>query len=95
MSDLAAALLDALDDDALDVLAERLAPHLADRLATEAPRPDGWLDTRGAAAYLGISLHALHRLSAERRLPCSQRCPGGRMYFRRDDLDHWRREGAR
>jgi len=89
------ALLDALDDDALDALAERLAPHLAERLAAGARRPDGWLDARGAAAYLGISRHALHRLSAERRLPCSQQRPGGRLYFRRDDLDRWRREAAR
>ena len=95
VSDLASALLDALDDDALDALAERLAPHLADRLAAAAPRPDGWLDARGAAAYLGISRNALHRLSAERRLPCSQQRPGGRLYFRRDDLDRWRREAAR
>ena len=95
VSDLAAALLDALDADALDRLAEQLAPRLAERLAVGEPAPDGWLDARAAAAHLGISRHALHRLSAERRLPCSQDRPGGRLYFKRSALDRWRREAAR
>jgi len=97
VSDLAAALLDALDDDALDRLAERLAPRLAGRLAPADAQPNGdrWLDARAAAAYLGVSIHALHRLSAERRVPASQARPGARLYFQRSQLDRWRREGAR
>jgi len=96
VSDLAAALLDALDDAALDRLAERLAPRLADRLVADAqPNGDRWLDARAAAAYLGVSIHALHRLSAERRIPASQERPGARLYFRRDELDRWRSERAR
>ena len=60
---LAAALLAQLDDDALAALATRLAPFL--------PRPepadeDRWLSTRQAAEYLGISLNALHKLTAGR-----------------------------
>ena len=50
---------------------------------------------RAAAAYLGLSIHALHRLSAERRIPASQERPGARLYFRRDELDRWRSERAR
>ena len=97
MSDLAAALLDALDDDALDELAARLAPRLAGRLGPADAQPSGdrWLDARAAAAYLGVSIHALHRLSAERRIPASQERPGARLYFRRDELDRWRSERAR
>lgn len=97
MSDLAAALLDELDDDALDRLAERLAPRLADRLtpADAGAGADRWLDARAAAAYLGVSIHALHRLSAERRIPASQDRPGARLYFRRGELDRWRSERAR
>ena len=94
MSDhLAAALLDSLDDAALDRLAERLAPRLADQLAGSAE--DAWLDSTAAAAHLGISRHALHRLTSERRLPFSQDRPGSRCYFKRSTLDQWRETGAR
>jgi len=84
------ALVDALDDDALEALAERLAPRIASRLPA-----NGWLDAKAAAAYLGVSVHALHRLSAERRIPCSQDRPGGRLYFQRSELDRWRAGKAR
>ena len=86
------ALVDALDDDALEALAERLAPRIASRLPANG---DGWLDAKAAAAYLGLSVHALHRLSAERRIPCSQDRPGGRLYFQRSELDRWRAGKAR
>jgi excisionase family DNA binding protein len=95
VTDLAAALLDTLDEDALDRLAERLAPRLAGRLAAGTPQADGWLTSREAAAHLGVSLHALHRLSADRRIPASQDRPGGRLYFRRSELDRWRSERSR
>ena len=94
MSDaLAQALLDSLDDEALEALAERLAPRLAGRLPATG---DGWLDAKGAADYLGLpSVNALHRLSSERRIPCSQDCEGGKLYFRRSALDQWRAEQER
>ena len=94
MSDaLARALLEALDDDALEALAERLAPRIACRLPSS---EQGWLDAKGAADYLGLpSVHALHRLSAERRIPCSQDREGGKLYFRRSALDRWRTEQER
>ena len=95
MSDLGAALIASLDADALDALAEQLAPRLAGRLAADAPEPDRWLDTRGAADHLALSVHALHRLSADRRIPASQDKPGGRLYFKRSELDRWRRDGRR
>ena len=94
MTDLAAALLDALDADALDRLAEQLAPRLAGRLAAD-DGPDRWLDARGAADHLALSVHALHRLSADRRIPAAQDRPGGRLYFRRSELDRWRSERSR
>jgi len=95
MSDLADALIASLDAEALDALAERLAPRLAGRLVADAPEPDRWLPAREAAAHLGVSVHALHRLSADRRLPASQDRPGGRLYFRRSELDRWRSERSR
>ena len=90
MSDLGRALLDSLDERDLDELRRRLALD-----TPPSARPDGWLDSTAAAAYLGISRHALHRLTAERRLPCTQDRPGGRLYFRRADLDDWRYGGSR
>ncbi len=94
MSDPLAAILDHADERTLDRLAELLAPRLQARLSTPAGE-NGWLDSRDAAAYLGLSKHALHRLTAERRLPFSQDQPGARTYFKRSDLDGWRESGAR
>lgn len=95
MSDrLGSALLDSLDDAALDRLADALAPRLQRRLS-QPSAGDAWLDSRDAAAYLGVSKHALHRLTSERRRPFSQDQPGARCYFRRSDLDSWRKTGAR
>jgi excisionase family DNA binding protein len=89
VSDLARALLDELDDDDLAELARRLAPHLPQ---PEAPAEDGWLDTRGAAAYLRVSVSRLHKLTAARAIPMHQDTPGGRCKFRRSELDRWREE---
>jgi excisionase family DNA binding protein len=82
------ALLAELDDDALRDLAQRLAPYLPH---TDAPTDDGWLSTHEAAAHLGISANALHKLTAARAIPFEQAKPGGRCWFRRSDLDTWRR----
>ncbi len=90
---LAAALLAELGDAELDQLARLLAPRLQ-RLA-EPSAGDGWLDTKDAAEYLGISRHALRRLTAERRVPFSQDQPGARCYFSRQALDQWRENSAR
>jgi excisionase family DNA binding protein len=89
---LAQALLGALDDRALDELAERLVPRLAAQLADagDAASRDGWVDTKAAAAHLGISTHAVHRLTAERRLPFHQDSPGCKCWFKRSELDAWR-----
>lgn len=61
----------------------------------------GWRPTgaRSAKALVidtfSISKHALHRLTAERRIPFSQEQSGARCYFQRSDLDTWRENGAR
>jgi excisionase family DNA binding protein len=89
MSDLGRALVDQLGPDDLEQLAERLAPYL--RPVDPPPVDDGWLTTKTAAAYLGMSVNALHKATAERRIPFSQSGPGARCYFRRADLDDWRR----
>jgi len=87
-------LVDALDDDALDRLADRLAPKLEARRTVAEPAPSGWLDAKGAAEYLGMTLHALHRLTCERRVPFTQDGPGCKLWFRPSELDAWRVDGA-
>ncbi len=57
----------------------------------DTPRPDGWMGTREAAVYLGLSMYALRRLMADRAVPFEQSVPGGKGWFSRGDLDLWRR----
>lgn len=77
---------------------ERIAAAVAQRLGERDGHGqlDRWMTSAEAAEYLALpSVNALHRLSAERRLPASQDCPGGKLYFRRFDLDRWRASQAR
>ena len=92
--DLGAAFLAALDDGALDVLAGRLAPRLVPSEPTSAQRTDDWLDARRGAAYVGLSLNALHKLTAARTIPFHQDGPGCKLWFRRAELDAWRTAGG-
>lgn len=85
-ADLARALIAELDDQALAELARRLAPHLP----APASADDRWLDSRQAAAYLGITKNALHKLTAAKAIRFEQSAPGGKCWFRRADLDAWR-----
>jgi excisionase family DNA binding protein len=91
--DLAGAIVAALDDLALDELADRLAHKLAARLAASEPPSDEWLPSSKAAAYLGISTNAPHKLTAARSIPFEQDGPGCKMWFKRSKLDEWRRAG--
>jgi excisionase family DNA binding protein len=88
MSHLASALIAQFDDDALAELAERLAPFLPQPTT---PESDRWLGTREAAEYLGLTANALHKLTAARAIPFQQDGPGARCWFRREELDAWRR----
>jgi hypothetical protein len=78
----------ASDPQALDTLAEHLAPRIADRPPAQ---QDGWLDTTGAAEYAGLSLPAIHKHTAARTIPFEQDGPGCRCWFKRSELDAWRR----
>jgi excisionase family DNA binding protein len=89
MSALARALLDDLGPDELAALADRLAPFMRPSTIVD----DGWLDTKAAAAHLGVSVHAIHRLTRERKIPFNQAGAGAKCWFRRSDLDAWR-QGA-
>lgn len=80
----------------LDELLGRLADLVADRVATRigvssTEEDDCWFDTRRAAEYLGVHRDTVRRLAAERVLPAEQHGTGCKLYFRRRDLDRWRR----
>lgn len=80
----------------LDQLLVRLADLVADRVlarttATQDDQPSEWMDARDAAAYLGIHRDTLRKLAAQRAIPTHQDGPRCKLYFRRDELDDWRR----
>lgn len=88
-------LREALADPGMRAEVRALFDGLEDSVASaavaEAPRDEGWLNTQQAAKYLGTTPNALHKATAARTLRFVQNCPGGRCYFRREDLDAWRR----
>lgn len=89
---LARAIFAELDNDALEDLAARLVPLLAERLRTEPFDDDRrWMSTKQAAEYLGIPTSSLHKLTSAREIPFEQDGPGCRCWFRREELDRWRR----
>jgi excisionase family DNA binding protein len=83
---LAQALIEALDEPALDALAELLAPRLAARFSAPAGASP-WLDASGAAEYLATTRGRLYDLVQLGKL--SPRRDGRRLLFRRDDLDRY------
>ncbi len=80
----------------IDQILGRFADLIVDRLMerTDAQSSDEastWLDARGAAEYLGVHRATLRKLAAQRAIPTHQDAPGCKLYFRRDELDEWRR----
>jgi hypothetical protein len=85
----ALAALIADDEDGLRRLAELLAPYL---VAPDAPTdPDRWMNSREAAEYAGTTRDALHKAMAAREVHFEQDCPGAKAWFKRSDIDAWRR----
>lgn len=85
-------------DELLDAVADRVAARLASRLeplVADRAQPAGWMDSKAAAEYLGLSVNALRKLTSERSVPFSQDAPGGKCWFHASDLDEWRRANAR
>jgi hypothetical protein len=52
--------------------------------------PDRWLTTAEAATYLAYTENALHKRTAARAILIQQDCRGGKLYFKRSQLDAWR-----
>ena len=88
-SPLADALVRELNDDALDALAERLAP----RLTASQPSDDGWI--RGAdhiGAYIDAPRSRVYSLVSADRLPVER--DGSALIARKSELDAWVRAGG-
>src|SRR4051794_24321149 len=80
------------DESGLRRLAELLAPYMP---APATPgEPDRGMCTREAAEYGGTTAAALHKAMAAREVQFEQDAPGGKAWFKRADVDAWRR-GAR
>jgi hypothetical protein len=90
MSENAVVVLGA-DERALRQLAELLAPYIPTPAPAAPAEPDRWLTTREAAEYAGTSTNSLHKAMAAREVHFEQDLPGGRAWFRRADIDAWRR----
>lgn len=88
MSDLAAALIDALDDDALDALAALLAPRLAVHLATVEDRgADELLTSEEAAGRAKVHVETIRRAVRGGVLPAQR--AGRSIRIAAGDLDRW------
>ena len=82
-------------DQLIGQLADQVAAVVLERLSSNQPESVDWLDCRHAAEYLGVHRDTLRKLAAERAIPSEQDGPGCKLYFRRADLDAWRRGGGR
>lgn len=95
VSELATALLGALDEPALDRLAEVLAPRLTLLVAQRLPAPGrqaAWLDVDGAAVRLACPKSQIYALVSAKRIPHYK--DGSRLLFRPEELDAWVRAGG-
>ena len=70
----------------LDALAERVAGLVVAQLAAPSPSAE-WLDVAGAADHLCCKPRRLHDLVSQGRVPHYRE--GGRLVFRRSELDEW------
>jgi excisionase family DNA binding protein len=55
------------------------------------PEQGGWLTTKQAADYLGLTTRAIHHYTAAQAIPFEQDTPGGKCWFLKSELDGWRR----
>jgi excisionase family DNA binding protein len=87
----------------LDAMVDQLAERIVQRLAVATQQSpcgvgsadDEWFDSLHAADYLGMHRDTLRKLAAERAIPVEQDGPNCKLYFRRADLDVWRRASGR
>jgi excisionase family DNA binding protein len=71
-----------------EAVAKRIAPVATDGTATTR-----WLNSKEAAAHLGVSVRTIHELTAQGVLPHHQTGPNARCFFRVAELDQARDQG--
>jgi hypothetical protein len=79
------------DERALQRLAELLAPYTPAPVATAPAESDRWMNSREAAEYAGTTRYSLQKAMAAREVHFEQDTPGGKAWFKRADIDAWRR----
>ena len=84
--------LEAIPEATMVALARRLEWHLSQTVAVA--DSDGWLDFDGALAHLEMKRGTLYKLTSARTIPFHQDGPGCKLWFRRSELDEWRRGGT-
>jgi excisionase family DNA binding protein len=85
-------VLEALVDKLVARVAAAVVEHLGRASSDDSAE---WLDSRGAAEYLGVHRDTLRKLAAEQAIPVHQDGRGCKLFFRRSDLDEWRDKGGR
>ena len=85
-------ILEALVDKLVARVAVAVVEHLGRASSDDSAE---WLDSRSAAAYLGVHRDTLRKLAAERAIPVHQDGRGCKLFFRRSDLAEWRDRGGR
>lgn len=89
------ALLRAIIEDlrASPELRRQLAAELASELREVEQDASPWLyGAKAAADYLGVPRASIEKLTAADAIPVHRTTRGGRLSFRRDELDAWRAE---
>jgi hypothetical protein len=79
------------DERALRRLAELLAPYMTVLAPAASVEPDRWMNSREAAEYAGTTRYSLQKAMAAREVHFEQDAPGGKAWFKREDIDAWRR----
>jgi excisionase family DNA binding protein len=79
----------------VDLVVERVAAAVAERVGGSSADESEWFDSRHAADYLGVHRDTLRKLAAARAIPAEQDGPGCKLYFRRCDLNAWRHSGGK
>jgi hypothetical protein len=90
MSENAVVVLGA-DERALRRLAELLAPYMPAPAPVATADQDRWMNSREAAEYAGTTRYALQKAMGAREVHFEQDAPGGKAWFKRADIDAWRR----
>lgn len=73
-------------------LNDQALAKIAAAVATDTTTTDtwpGWMNVETAARYLDVSPERVRKLVARRQIPYAQEAPGCRVFFARNELDHW------